>query len=209
MKWSNANGYPWSKIVHAEGFFDKVIQPDTRPGVWEWGNVVKGLRDLDKDPRMNSERRYVAIVNEDVGLGDTKGIGITPGLFCGCQLIHPGEVVTAHRHNSVALYFIVEGTGELEVEGQVWNYKPFDIMTCPAWHYHEWRAKGDKDTLMYVIHDMALHAYLRTLFWEEPQGHEHIRHMVKGSTHTWTTDKPLEQSKTEAAKKLREEGPVS
>jgi hypothetical protein len=32
---------------------------------------------------------------------------------------------------------------------------------------------------------------------------------VKGSTHTWTTDKPLEQSKTEAAKKLREEGPVS
>ena len=202
MKWSNANGYPWSKIIPAEKFFDHVVQPDTRPGKWEWEHVVKGLRDLDAEPRMNAERRYVAIVNEDVGLGATPGIGITPGLFCGCQLIHPGEVVTPHRHNSVALYFIVEGTGELEVEGQTYSYKPFDIMTCPAWHYHSWKATGKEDTLMYVIHDMALHAYLRTLFWEEPQGSEHIRHMVKGSTHTWTATKPVETSKTEAARQL-------
>jgi gentisate 1,2-dioxygenase len=202
MKWTNADGYPWSKIVPAEQFFDHVIQPDVRPGKWEWSDVVQGLRNLDAEPRMNAERRYVAVVNEDCGLGTTKGIGITPGLFCGCQLIHPGEVVTPHRHNSVALYFIVEGTGELEVEGQTYSYKPFDIMTCPAWHYHAWKATGDKDTLMYVIHDMAMHAYLRTLFWEEPQGTENIRHMVKGSTHTWMATKPLEASHTEAAREL-------
>lgn len=206
MKWSNAEGYPWCKIIHAEKFFDHVIQPDTRPGHWAWDDVVHELRELDKDPRMNSERRYVAIVNEEVGLGESKGIGITPALFCGCQLIHPGEVVTEHRHNSVALYFIVEGTGELQVEGQTFNYKQHDILTCPAWHYHEWRNTGTTDTLMYVVHDLALLAYMRALFWEEPKGQEHIRQLVKGATHTWTATKPPEQSKTEAARKLLESG---
>jgi gentisate 1,2-dioxygenase len=204
MKWSNANGYSWSKIIPTETFFDKVVQRDTRPGKWNWADVKEALVKLDEDPRMNSERRYVAIVNEDAGLGDTKGIGITPGLFCGCQLVHPGEVVTNHRHTSVALYFIVQGTGELEVEGQTTTYKQYDILTCPAWHYHEWRAGGTEDTLMYVIHDLAMHAFFRTLFWEEPAGIEHIRHMVKGETHTWTTTKPVELAKTEAARELRE-----
>lgn len=205
MKWTNAQGYPWSKIIPTEQFFDRLIQPDTRPGKWEWKDVVTALQKLDEDPRMNSERRYVAIVNDDTGIGESRGIGITPAVFCGCQLIHPGEVVTNHRHNSVAIYFIVEGTGELEVEGQVWNYKPFDILTCPAWHYHEWRAKGDKDTYMYVIHDLALLAYMRAVFWEEPKGQEHIRHLVKGETHTWTATKPVEAAKTETARKMLKE----
>lgn len=204
MKWTNESGYPWCRITPAESFFDHVVQHDTRPGNWRWKDIVSALHKLDEDPRMDSERRYCAIVNDDAGLGDTPGIGITPTLFCGCQLIHPGETVTSHRHNSVALYFIVQGTGELEVEGVTERYEQFSIMTCPAWHYHEWRADGDEDTLMYVIHDMALHAYTRSLFWEEPKGHEHIRHVVKGSTHTWSATKPVEEAKTEAARQMRE-----
>ena len=41
----------------------------------------------------------MALVNEDHG----DLAGASPGIFIGIQLIHPGEHVPNHRHNSVAI----------------------------------------------------------------------------------------------------------
>jgi hypothetical protein len=39
---------------------------------------------------------------------------------------------------------------------------------------------------MYVVQDMPMLAAARVLMWEEPAGHENIRHMVQGSSVSWS-----------------------
>ena len=129
-----------------------------------------------------AERRFVALVNEDHG----DLAGASPGIFIGIQLIHPGEVVPDHRHNSVAIYHYLQGTGFTTVEGVKYAYKRGDTVVCPAWAYHEHRATGDEDTIMYVAQDMPEMAAKRTLFFEEPVGVENVRHMVQGTSKSWS-----------------------
>ena len=98
----------------------------------------------------------------------------------------PGEVVPNHRHNSVAIYHYLQGTGHTTVEGTKFPYKKGDTIVCPAWSYHEHAATGDEDTIMYVTQDMTEMAAKRTLFFEEPEGIENVRHMVQGTSKSWS-----------------------
>lgn len=112
--------------------------------------------------------------------------GASPGIFIGIQMIHPGEHVPNHRHNSVAIYHYLQGTGATTVEGQRYEFKPGDTIVCPAWAYHEHEATGDEDVIMYVAQDMPEMAAKRTLFFEEPVGVENVRHMVQGTSKSWS-----------------------
>ena len=65
------------------------------------------LEEPGKDSIRHAERRFVALVNEDHG----DLAGASPGIFIGIQLIHPGEPVPNHQHNSVAIYHYLQGKG--------------------------------------------------------------------------------------------------
>ena len=82
-------------------------------------------------------------------------------------MVHPGEHVPNHRHNSVAIYHYLQGTGTSTVEGTPYAFKPGDTIVCPAWAYHEHDSTGDKDVLIYTVQDMPEMAAKRTLFFEE------------------------------------------
>lgn len=122
--------------------------------------------------------------------------GAAPFIFLGWQLIHPGEEVPPHRHNSVAIYHILAGGGYTAVQsrGGSWakyHWEKGDTLACPAWAYHAHYAEGDEDTLMYVVQDMPMLAANRTLFWEEPLGQENIRHMVTGTSSSWSVTRDM------------------
>ena len=95
-------------------------------------------------------------------------------------------MVPNHRHNSVAIYHYLQGTGFTTVEGVKYSYKRGDTIVCPAWAYHKHEATGDEDTVMYVTQDMPDMAAKRTLFFEEPEGLENVRHMVQGTSKSWS-----------------------
>ena len=60
--------------------------------------------------------------------------GASPGLFIGVQLIHPGETVPNHRHNSVAIYHTLQGEGITTVEGVEYPYKRGDTIVSAGVH---------------------------------------------------------------------------
>jgi gentisate 1,2-dioxygenase len=139
------------------------------------------------EPLREAERRFCTTVNTDT----QELVGATPFIFIGWQLIHPGEEVPPHRHNSVAIYHMLQGSGYTTVQsaGREWakyHWEKGDTLACPAWAYHAHYAEGEQDTIMYVVQDMPMLAANRTLFWEEPMGQERIRHMVTGTSPSWS-----------------------
>lgn len=174
-------------VLTADEYFKVVHKPDTRPALWKWADVKRTLDELGSEPLREAERRFCTTINTDTGELN----GAAPFIFLGWQLIHPGEEVPPHRHNSVAIYHILQGSGYTAVQskGGDWakyHWEKGDTLSCPAWAYHAHYAEGDEDTLMYVVQDMPMLAANRTLFWEEPLGQENIRHEVAGSSASWS-----------------------
>ncbi len=169
-------------ILTADDYFKVVRKTNTRPAFWKWKDVKGTLDRLAEDPIREAERRFCTLVNSDT----EELTGASPYIFIGIQLIHPGELVPKHRHNSVAIYHILQGKGYSEVEGVKYHWEKGDTLTCPAWAYHEHMAEGDEDTIMYVVQDMPMLTAGRMLFWEEPAGQENIRHAVSGASPSWS-----------------------
>ena len=176
------DGYGNARTITADEYFQRMRHTPVRACRWPAEDWQEELAELGKDPIRHAERRFVSLVNEDHG----ELAGASPGIFIGIQLIHPGEVIPHHRHNSVAIYHTLQGTGFTTVEGVRYPFKKGDTIVCPAWAYHEHEATGDEDTIMYVCQDMPDMAAKRTLFFEEPVGVENVRHMVEGTSKSWS-----------------------
>jgi gentisate 1,2-dioxygenase len=171
-----------ARILSSDEYFKVVRKKNTRPAFWKFDDVMAVLEELGREPLREAERRFCTTVNSD-----TEELnGATPTIFLGWQLIHPGEHVPEHRHSSVAIYHILQGEGYTVVEDVRYHWKRGDTLACPAWAYHEHFAEGTEDTLMYVVQDMPQMAAQRTLFWEEPRGNENIRHLVEGTSKSWS-----------------------
>lgn len=175
-------GYGNARVISADEYFNRVRHGAVRGAKWDAEDWQGLLNELGKDPIRHAERRFVSLINEDHG----ELAGASPGIFIGIQMIHPGEVVPNHRHNSVAIYHYLQGTGFTTVEGVRYPYKRGDTIVCPAWAYHKHEATGGEDTIMYVCQDMPDMAAKRTLFFEEPEGIENTRHMVLGTSKSWS-----------------------
>ncbi|MEE2996676.1 MAG: cupin domain-containing protein [Pseudomonadota bacterium] len=171
-----------ARAITADEYFQRVRHNHVRGCKWDGDDWKELLEELGRDPIRHAERRFVALVNED----HSELSGASPGTFIGIQMIHPGEHVPNHRHNSVAIYHYLQGVGATTVEGTRYEFKAGDTIVCPAWAYHEHEAAGEEDVIMYVVQDMPEMAAKRTLFFEEPVGVENVRHMVQGTSKSWS-----------------------
>jgi len=178
----NEPGFGNARVVTADEYFQRVRHHNVRPAKWSAEDMMETLEELGKDPLATpsgASFRWSTKIT-------ASSPAASPGIFIGIQLIHPGELVPNHRHNSVAIYHYLQGTGFTTVEGTRFAFKKGDTIVCPAWAYHEHEATGDEDTIMYVTQDMTEMAAKRTLFFEEPQGLENVRHMVQGTSKSWS-----------------------
>jgi gentisate 1,2-dioxygenase len=112
---------PQSPCVPALWRFDEV-----RPHVLEAGRLISAKE---------AERRVLVLENP----GMRGQSCITRTLYCGLQLILPGEVAPSHRHSQTALRFVMEGEGAYTaVDGERTAMHPGDFIITPsgAWHDH-------------------------------------------------------------------------
>jgi gentisate 1,2-dioxygenase len=99
---------------------------DVRPHILEAGRLISAKE---------AERRVLVL--ENPGLRGESCI--TRTLYCGLQLILPGEVAPSHRHTQTALRFVVDGEGAYTaVDGERTTMHPGDFIITPSgsWHDH-------------------------------------------------------------------------
>jgi gentisate 1,2-dioxygenase len=105
------------------------------PAIWRYKDMrPQLLRAVDLITAKDAERRVFML--ENPGLAGTGYI--TSSLFCGMQVIKPGEIAPAHRHTPNALRFIIEGEGAYTtVEGERVPMRPGDFVLTPGWSWHD------------------------------------------------------------------------
>jgi gentisate 1,2-dioxygenase len=165
----------WAKMMTDDEYYPFLVKKNIRPAMWRWSDALPKLEELAKDKLRRADRRFISLVNEDTG----EAGGVLPSLFLGLQIINPGEHIVPHRHNSYALYHIIQGTGYSIVGDHRFDWSRGDTFACSPWASHEHVNTGEEAAIQYVIQDMPARAMERNLMWEEPIGR--MFHMVEGS----------------------------
>jgi gentisate 1,2-dioxygenase len=111
--------------------------PATKPCIWPFDRVRPLLLRAGALAPVEKAERRVLVLN-DPGRG--KGaMQVTSSIFCGMQLLLPGEKAPAHRHTPSAARIIVEGEGAYTiVNGEKCVMEHGDLILTPggAWHDH-------------------------------------------------------------------------
>jgi gentisate 1,2-dioxygenase len=105
------------------------------------------------------------LVLENPGLRGQSAI--TRSLYCGLQLILPGEIAPSHRHTQSALRFIVEGSGAYTaVDGERTTMHPGDFIITPAWTWHDHGNPGSEPVVWMDGLDIPMLAFFDAGFAE-------------------------------------------
>lgn len=119
-----------------------------------------------------AERRVLVLENPALP-GQSR---ISESLYCGLQIIKPGERAPAHRHVSSALRFIIEGSNAYTaVDGERTMMLPGDFVVTPSWTWHDHANVGDAPMVWVDGLDMHVVNLLNASFREELSDVEHSR----------------------------------
>lgn len=112
-------------------------QPQTpcRPALWKYRDIRPHIMESGGVITAKEAIRRVLILENPGMRGQSS---ITRSLYCGLQLILPGEIAPSHRHTQSALRFIVEGSGAYTaVGGERTTMHPGDFIITPSWAWHD------------------------------------------------------------------------
>jgi 1-hydroxy-2-naphthoate dioxygenase len=133
------------------------------PAIWHWEEVhEKLLQACDVFPDVLTARRGLVFINP--GLEE----GSTHTLLMGMQMLKPGEVAWAHRHNFAAIRFAIEGGSGLATvtDGEVCTMENYDLVLTPRWTWHDHHnSTGDHVTWFDTL-DIGLIMRLNVNFYE-------------------------------------------
>jgi gentisate 1,2-dioxygenase len=125
------------------------------PYVWHYRDIRPQLmRAGELTPIEKAERRVLVLCNPGYGL---EGLRATPTIYCGLQLILPGEEAPPHKHSPCAVRFVVEGQGGYTlVDGEKLPMEKGDLILTPAGLWHEHGHEGDGPVVWLDALDLPL-----------------------------------------------------
>jgi gentisate 1,2-dioxygenase len=124
---------PLWEVLHA--LVPPQPQSPCKPGYWNYQAIRPYIMESGRAITAKEAVRRVLILENPGMRGQSC---ITRSLYCGLQLILPGEIAPSHRHTQSALRFIVEGSGAYTaVNGERTTMHPGDFIITPAWTWHD------------------------------------------------------------------------
>lgn len=115
---------------------------------WRWDDIYRNLLRAGALVSLDyAGRRTLQLITP--GLNST-----SPNVQMSVQLVKPGELATAHRHTFAAVRFVVYGSGATTtVDGEAIPVHSGDLVTTPAWGYHDHTNQTDEPVIWLDIHD--------------------------------------------------------
>jgi gentisate 1,2-dioxygenase len=129
--------------------------PQTVPAHWRYSEIRPLLlRAGELAPIEKAERRVLVLANPGHGLD---GLHTTGTIYCGMQLILPGETAPNHRHTPSAVRLVVEGEGGLTVvNGERLPMNRGDLILTPSMNWHEHGHAGSDPVVWLDALDLPL-----------------------------------------------------
>ena len=124
---------PLWEVLHA--LVPPQPQSPCKPGYWNYKTIRPHIMEAGRAISAKEAVRRVLVLENPGMRGQSC---VTRSLYCGLQLILPGEIAPSHRHTQSALRFIVEGSGAYTaVNGERTTMHPGDFIITPAWTWHD------------------------------------------------------------------------
>jgi gentisate 1,2-dioxygenase len=166
-----------TSLLPDDEWYPKAVRKTIRPARWNWADCHAKLKEIASDPIPGADRRFIILVHNDT----EEMMGTAPGALIGMTILNPGEALKPHRHNSFAIYHVLQGRGfdvmqnEDEQEPTKIEWIKGDTFLCPPWTYHQHVNDGDEQAVILTVQDFPLLAAQRNLLFEEPRGRENIK----------------------------------
>ena len=141
-------------------------QPQTpcKPALWRYRQIRPYVMESGGLISAREAVRRVLILENPGMRGQSS---ITRTLYCGLQLILPGEIAPSHRHTQSALRFIVEGSGAYTaVDGERTTMHPGDFIITPPWTWHDHGNPGAEPVVWMDGLDINILAFFDAQFAE-------------------------------------------
>lgn len=170
-----------TQLLADDEWYPRAVRRSIRPARWNWTDCIARLKEIASDPIPGADRRFIILVHNDT----EEMMGTAPGALIGMTILNPGEGLKAHRHNSFAIYHVLQGTGfdvmqnEDEPEPTKIEWTKGDTFLCPPWTYHQHVNDGEEQAIILTVQDFPLLAAQRNLLFEEPRGVENIKVVSK------------------------------
>jgi len=105
------------------------------PAHWHYDGIRDYLLEAGRLISAKEAERRVLILENPALRGQSS---ITHTMYCGLQVILPGEVAPSHRHTQSALRFVIEGEGAYTaVDGERVTMRRGDFIITPSWTWHD------------------------------------------------------------------------
>jgi gentisate 1,2-dioxygenase len=133
--------------------------PVTQAHHWAYADIRPLLmRAGELTPVEKAERRVLFLVDPGRGPG---AMQVTSTIYCGLQLLLPGEVAPAHKHTPSAARIVVEGEGGYTVvDGDKLPMLEGDLILTPGGCWHDHGHDGDRPVVWLDALDLPLFVYL-------------------------------------------------
>ncbi len=141
-------------------------KPVSRPCLWVYERVRPLLLQAGElTPVEKAERRVLVLVDPGRGPG---AMQVTSVIYCGLQLLLPGEVAPAHRHTPSAARIVVEGRGAYTVvDGEKCPMERGDLILTPGGMWHDHGHDGREPVVWLDALDLPLFVYLEGSYAKE------------------------------------------
>jgi len=155
------------------------------PVVWRFRELREHvLRSVDLVTPEQAGRRVIYLNNPG-----RRDVSAAVGwLYSGLQVMHPGEVASAHCHSSSALRFIMEGRGAYTiVDGHKMTLGANDFVLTPngTWHEHGVEASGSPCIWQDGLDIPLVNALEAGFYAVHPDLNQAVTHPVDDSTAAW------------------------
>ena len=133
--------------------------PLSKPCLWSFRQARPLLlRAGELTPVEKAERRVLVLVDPGRGKG---AMQVTASIYCGLQLLLPGEKAPAHKHTPSAARIIVEGEGAFTiVNGEKCLMEKGDLILTPTGCWHDHGHEGTQPVIWLDLLDLPLYYYL-------------------------------------------------
>ena len=96
-----------TSLLPDDEWYPKAVRAKIRPARWNWADCKAKLEEIASSPIPGADRRFIILVNNDT----EEMMGTAPGALIGMTILNPGEGLKPHRHNSFAIYHVLQGKG--------------------------------------------------------------------------------------------------
>ena len=138
----------------------------TKPCLWAYQRIRPLLlRAGELTPVERAERRVLVLCDPGRGAG---AMQVTSVIYCGLQLLLPGEIAPSHRHTPSAARIVVEGQGAYTVvDGEKCPMQRGDLILTPGGMWHDHGHDGTEPVVWLDALDLPLFVYLEGSYAKE------------------------------------------